>query len=108
MNGKTTYFQRNREIRLSWAKTYDENNKERLREEAKNRFRKLSNEERKIKREYGRSKYHNMSEENKQRLKEYQKNYRKAKKMKIKMFYPFFFTRYENGKKNLKFWWKLY
>ena len=32
-----------------------------------------------LKREYGRNRYQNMSEENKQRLKEYQKNYRKAK-----------------------------
>ena len=30
-----------------------------------------------IKREYGRNRYQNMSEENKQRLKEYQKSYRK-------------------------------
>ena len=33
-----------------------------------------------IKREYGRNKYHNMSEEKKQILKEYQKNYREARK----------------------------
>ena len=32
------------------------------------------------KKEYGKNRYHNMSEEKKQRLKEYQKNYRKAKK----------------------------
>ena len=32
------------------------------------------------KREYGKNKYHNMSEENKERLKEYQKNYREIKK----------------------------
>ena len=30
--------------------------------------------------EYGKNRYHNMSEEKKQRLKEYQKNYREAKK----------------------------
>ena len=29
--------------------------------------------------EYGRNRYHNMSEEKKQRLKEYQRNYREAK-----------------------------
>ena len=34
----------------------------------------------KKKREYGKNRYHNMSEEKKQRLKEYQKNYREAKK----------------------------
>ena len=32
-----------------------------------------------IKREYGRNRYRNMSEENKQRLNKYQKNYRVAK-----------------------------
>ena len=41
---------------------------------------KLSEEEKNIKREYGKSRYHNTSEENKKRLKEYQKNYREAKK----------------------------
>ena len=36
--------------------------------------------EKKIKkREYGKNRYHNMSEEKKKRLKEYQKNYREAK-----------------------------
>ena len=33
-----------------------------------------------IKREYGRNRYHNMSEEKNQRLREYQKNYRETKK----------------------------
>ena len=32
------------------------------------------------KREYGKNRYHNMSEEKKQKLKEYQKNYREVKK----------------------------
>ena len=31
------------------------------------------------KREYGKKRYHNLSEEKKQRLKEYQKNYRDSK-----------------------------
>ena len=34
------------------------------------------------KRDYGKNRYHNMSEEKKQRLKEYQKKYREAKKSK--------------------------
>ena len=34
------------------------------------------------KREYGKNRYLNMSEEKKKRLKEYQKNYRKVKKSK--------------------------
>ena len=33
-----------------------------------------------IKREYGKNRYNNMSEEKKQRLKEYQRNYHEAKK----------------------------
>ena len=64
----TTYYQRNREVILNRAKDYYENNKE------------LSEEEKNIKREYGRKIYHNMSEEDKQRLKEYQRNYREARR----------------------------
>ena len=37
------------------------------------------------KREYGKNRYHNMSEGKKQRLKEYQKNYRQAKSLNIIM-----------------------
>ena len=50
-------------------------NKERLREQARNKYTALSNE----KRHKGRNRYQNMSEENKQRLKDYKKNYRKTK-----------------------------
>ena len=39
--------------------------KELLRERAKNKYRKLSEEEKNIKRKYGRNRYHNMSEEKK-------------------------------------------
>ena len=79
---ETTYYQRNREVILSSAKDYYENNKELLRERerAKNKYRELSEEEKNIKREYGKKRYHNMSEEDKKKLKEYQKNYREAKK----------------------------
>ena len=48
----------------------------------------------KTKREYGRDRYQNISEEFKQRLKEYQKNHRKAKnptqKSQHKIFFIFF------------------
>ena len=57
---------------LSKAKDYYNNNKDRLREQTRDKYRNLSEEENK-KREYGKNKYHNMSEEKKQRLKEYQK-----------------------------------
>ena len=68
------------EVILNRAKDYYKNNKELLRERAKNKYRELSEEENNIKTEYGRSRYHNMSEGNKKRLKGYQKNYREAKK----------------------------
>ena len=75
-----TYYQRNRDVILNRAKYYYGNDKERLRE-----LREINIEtylKKKIykKREYGKNRYHKMSEENKQRLKEYQKKYREAKK----------------------------
>ena len=65
---------------LNRAKDYYENDKERLREQARDKYRNLSEEEKYKKREYGRDRYFNMSEEKKKRLKEYQKKYRKAKR----------------------------
>ena len=50
---ETTYYQRNREVILNRAKDYYENIKELLRERAKNKYRELSEEEKNIKREYG-------------------------------------------------------
>ena len=57
---------KNREILLNRAKDYYENNKEVLREKAKNKSRELPSEENNIKREYGRNRYKNMSDENKE------------------------------------------
>ena len=74
-----TYYQRKRDMILNRAKDY-ENDKERLREQARDKYRNLSKEEKNEKREYERSRYRNMSEEKKQRLKAYQNNYREAKK----------------------------
>ena len=65
-----TYYQKNRTVILNKAKDYYKNNKERLTEQARE-------EEKHKKREYGKNRYHNMSEEKKQRLKEYQKEYQK-------------------------------
>ena len=62
------------------AKDYYKNDTERLREQARDKYRNLSEEEKNKKREYGKNRYLNMSEEKKKRLKEYQKNYREAKK----------------------------
>ena len=67
---------------LTKAKDYYKNNKARLREQARDKYRNLSGEEKNKKREYGKNRYLNMSEEKKKRLEEYQKNYREAKRSK--------------------------
>ena len=64
-----TYYQRNRDVMLNSAKDYYENDKERLREQARDKYRNLSEEEKIKKREYGKNRYLNMSEEKKKRLK---------------------------------------
>ena len=79
-----TYYQRNRDVILNRAKYYYVNDKERLREQPRNKYRNLSKEEKNKKGEYGKNRYQNMSEEKKQRLKEYRKNYREAKKSQYK------------------------
>ena len=75
-----TYYQKKREVILNRPKYYYENDKERLKRQARDKYRNLSEEKKIKKREYGKNRYHNMLEEKKQRLKEYQKNYREAKK----------------------------
>ena len=62
---------------LNKAKDYYKNNKVRLREQARDKYRNLSEEEKNKKREYGKNRYLNTPEEKKQRL---SKNYREAKK----------------------------
>ena len=68
------YYQKNRDVILNRAKHYYKIGKERLREQARDKYRNLSEEEKNKKREYQRSRYHHVSAEKKQRLKEYQKN----------------------------------
>ena len=68
-----TYGQRNRGVLLNRAKDYFENDKERLRRQASDKYRSLSEEEKNKKREYGKNRYRNIPEENKQTLKEYRK-----------------------------------
>ena len=73
-----TYYQINRDVILNRSKHYYENDTERLRRQARNKYRNLSEEE---KTEYGKSRYHNMSEEKKTNTKRISiKNYRKAKR----------------------------
>ena len=78
-----TYYQRNRNVILNKAKDYYENDNGRLREQARDKYRNLSEEEKNKKREYGKDRCRVMSKEKKQRLKEYQKNYREAKSLNI-------------------------
>ena len=56
---ETTWYQRNKDVIIKKAKHYYENDEKRLREQARYKYRKLSEE--KKKREYGRNRYHNMS-----------------------------------------------
>ena len=65
------------DIILNRAKDYYENDKERLRRQARDKCRHLSEKQTNKKREYGKNRYCNMSEEKKRRLKKYQKNYQK-------------------------------
>ena len=74
-------WKKNPGVILDRAKDYFENDNERLRVQARDKYRNLSEEEKNKNREYGKNRYRNMSEEKKQRLKEYQKNYREAKKV---------------------------
>ena len=75
-----TYYQKNQGVILNRAKYYFENDKEKLRRQARDKHKNLSEEEKNKKKEYGSNRYHNMSEEKKQRFKKNQKNYREAKK----------------------------
>ena len=89
-NTDLTYYQRNRDLILN-KKDYYKSNKERLREEARDKYKSLSEEQKNKKRECRKKKYRNISEEKKQILKECQKEYQKnhdAKKDIIKKKLP--------------------
>ena len=64
-NTDLTYYQRNRDVMLIKAKDYYKNNKARLREQARDKCRNLSEEEINKKREYGKNRYRNVSEKRK-------------------------------------------
>ena len=68
-NTDLTYHQKNRDVILNLAKGYYENDTERLRRKVIDKYRNISVEENNKKREYGKNRYRNMSEEKKQRLK---------------------------------------
>ena len=77
------FYRKNKEVILNRVKNYYENNRERLRVQARDKYRNLSEEDKNKKKEYEKNRYHNMSEEKNQKLKEYQKNYCEAKKVSI-------------------------
>ena len=64
-----TYYQTNRDVILNRAKDYYENDKERLSEQAMDKYRDLSEEEINKKRDYWKNRYRNISEEKKKMLK---------------------------------------
>ena len=68
---------------LNRAKGYNENDKKRLREQARDKYRNLSEQEKNKNREYGQNRYLNMSEEKKKRLNEYQKKLSWSKKISV-------------------------
>ena len=78
-----TYYQKSWDVILNRAIDYYENDKERLREQARYKYRNLSEEEKNKKREYGKNRYLSMPEEKKQRLKEYQKKLSRGRKVSI-------------------------
>ena len=58
----TTHYQRNKEIiMLNRRKDYYENDKGRLKKQARDKYKSLSQEDENKKREYGKNRYHNMS-----------------------------------------------
>ena len=80
MSGIT--YQKKRDVTLNREKDYYKNDKERLREQAGDKYRDLSEEDKNKKKRIRKNRYHNMSEEKKQKLKEYRKKCREAKKSK--------------------------
>ena len=68
-NTDLTYYQKNWDVILNRAKDYYENDKERLREQTRDKYRNLSEEEKNKKREYGKNRYYNMFEEKKAKVK---------------------------------------
>ena len=75
----TTHFQKNRKVMLN-----EQMNIIKITKKYYERKQKISIEnylkKKNIKKEYGRNRYHNMSEEKKHRQKEYERNNREAKK----------------------------
>ena len=68
-NTRQSYDIKNRDLILSKAKEYYENNKDRLSKQAKNKYNDLPEEEKNKKREYRRNRHYNMTKEEKNKKK---------------------------------------
>ena len=62
-NKWNNYYQRKEDLILKRVKEFYKNNKKRLKEQARSKYRELSEEEKNIKREYRKNRYDNTSEE---------------------------------------------
>ena len=78
---KQLIIKKPRDVILNRAKDYYKNDKERLRDNATNKYINLSEEEKNKNREYGRNRNHNMSIWKETKTKIISKNYRQAKKL---------------------------
>ena len=86
-----TYYERNRDVILNRAKDYYEHNKELLRERAKSKYRELSENEKDVKRQLQRDRYHTMTAEKKTKTKRISKKLlRSQKSINIKIIDIFF------------------
>ena len=66
MDDKTTYYQKKREKKLlNRSKEYYKNNKDRIRDQTRNKYRQLSDDKESIKGEYGKNRCQNMLNEDK-------------------------------------------
>ena len=94
------FYQRHREFLLKKQRDFQENNKEVIKEQARIKYSlsleekikemnmlkidNLPDDKKNIKREYGKNRYHNMTDEEMQKHKDYQKNYQKIYREKKK------------------------
>ena len=83
------YYERNRNVTLNTVKYYYKNYKKKLTEQTRDKYKKLFDEDKNKKREYGKNRCHSMSKEKKQKLKKYQKKLPWGQKVSIKQLIYF-------------------
>ena len=95
-SNEETYYQRNRDVIVNTAKVYYENDKERLKDQVRDKYRNLSEEEQNKKTEYGRKRYHSMSKERIKNLKTIKKITARLKSLSLIICKIFVYLRF-NG-----------